>query len=415
MAAASEPQRSEQLLAYLVRQAAEVLHVPAGELNAEEPLTFLGLDSLMALELRNRIESDLQLNVPVTQLLTGTSVHDLQQMLAASFAVVRTLRRTAAGAGRSGAAAACGGTRSGGGTGTAGRDVGGEHRPAAPGTARRRRVECMSQEPQPSVPTALSAAGLSLADKRALAERLLQKKAGAAGTRYPLSYSQRAMWFMHELDPHSSAYHVAFAARICSGVDVPALERAVQRLVDRHPALRTTFANGDEGPVQVVARNRPAGFLHIVLAGADEDALRGEVLAAYAEPFDLETGPLLRVTLFTRPASPSTAGDHLLLIVAHHIIWDGWSVAITLNELMAIYAAEVQAQEQAEKVSSRPMPSVLGPAPAAHYADYVAWQHEMLAGPEGARLWSYWRAGAGRAAAGAGAAHQSAATGAANS
>jgi hypothetical protein len=236
----------------------------------------------------------------------------------------------------------------------------------------------MSQESERAADHATTQAGaqtgnLSLAEKRALAERLLQKRAGAASTVFAQSYSQRAMWFLHQMDPESAAYHVAFAARICSALDTAALARAAQRMVDRHPALRTTFANGDPaggglGPVQSVAGYRQAALVEIEAGGWDEDELRLQVLAAYVQPFDLEKGPALRLTLFRLPSHTGGAAEHVLLMVAHHIVMDGWSVGLYLNELLAAYAAEAGGQALAL------------PAPAGRYADYVAWAAAVVGG-----------------------------------
>jgi amino acid adenylation domain-containing protein len=230
-------------------------------------------------------------------------------------------------------------------------------------------------------------AGLSLAAKRALAEQLLQKRAGEAYMEFAQSYSQRSMWFMQQLDPASPAYHVTFGARIRSPLDTAALKRAVQRLVERHPMLRATFTMGDAEPVQRVAGWRPAAFTVVDATDWDDERLHQQVQAEYAQPFDLESGAPLRTTLFLRPATPlhgddhlqCAASDHLLMVVAHHIVMDGWSLGLFLNELLAFYAAE-----------HKDAPPALTP-PAARYADYVAWQRQLLAGPEGERLWSFWQ------------------------
>lgn len=238
----------------------------------------------------------------------------------------------------------------------------------------------MEQEISSPPGAAASTAGLSLAAKRALAERLLQNRAGAAAVVCAQSYSQRSLWFIHQLAPASATYHIAFAARIRSPLDTPALERALGRMAERHAALRTTFGMDEEGPVQRVAPWGRAGLELVDAAGWDEDFLYRQVQQAHARPFDLETGPVVRATLFVRPPSPVQCEDHLLLVVAHHIVMDGWSYNLYLNDLLAFYAAEHEGCP----------PPPLSPS-ATQYTSYVAWQRQLLAGPEGERLWTFWR------------------------
>src|SRR5919202_543734 len=102
-----------------------------------------------------------------------------------------------------------------------------------------------------------SLAGLSLAEKRILLAQLLQEKASPAARVFPLSYGQRGLWFLHQLDPQGSAYSVCYPSRIRSPLDLAAFRRAVQRLVDRHPGLRTTFEQREGVLLQRVHESRP--------------------------------------------------------------------------------------------------------------------------------------------------------------
>lgn len=217
-------------------------------------------------------------------------------------------------------------------------------------------------------------AALSAAEKRALVEQLLQKKASAAKSVYPQSYNQQAMWFLYQLSPDSPAYNTAFAARLRSRVDVDALTRALQVLVDRHPALRTTFATSEQGPVQYVYGYRAAPFYQVTVTDPTEESLTAQVAEAYAQPFDLEQGPALRMTLFSLAEE-----DHVLLITAHHIIMDGWSIGVLLQELLELYQANVD------------QTAATLPALTVRYADYVQRQRQLLEGPTGERLWSFWQ------------------------
>jgi len=220
---------------------------------------------------------------------------------------------------------------------------------------------------RPDVPTDISS--LSPEKKRELLAQLLMAKAQDAASEHELSYGQRSMWFMHRLAPDSAAYTVAYAGRIDGSLNVPALERAAQALVDRHPMLRTTYTERDGQPVALVHAQWPLRIAtHRI--GADESELDQWVQAEIDRPFDLRTGPVLRLTLLARP------DDHVLLLTVHHIAVDFWSIDIILDELRALYAAEHGA---------------LSPeATADRYVDYAAQQSRMLAGPEGERLWEYW-------------------------
>jgi amino acid adenylation domain-containing protein len=152
----------------------------------------------------------------------------------------------------------------------------------------------------------------------------------AAGTS-PATSAQRRLWFLEQLDPGRATYHVPVALRLSGPLDAAALARALTALARRHPALRTTLAAGEGGPVQRVAPASPVPLP--VDDAADEDALRRALDAEAHRPFDLARGPLFRARLVRRAAD-----DHVLLLVMHHAVADGWSVEVVLRELSAVYA-----------------------------------------------------------------------------
>ena len=204
-----------------------------------------------------------------------------------------------------------------------------------------------------------------------------------------LSFGQQAMWFLYQLAPTSPAYNIATAIRIKTPVDIDAVERTFQTLIDRHSALRTTFGTLGGQPVQRVHSNTSLA-LTIEDASSWSAGQLDDRLAGYAgEPFDLERGPLIRVGLFARPAH-----EHVLCLVVHHIVADFWSLAILMREIGILYQAEAESspsERAAEAPRFRAARSALLPPVEVEYIDYVRWQAEMLAGERGERLWSYWR------------------------
>jgi len=217
-------------------------------------------------------------------------------------------------------------------------------------------------------------ADLSPHEKRALLAQLLRKKASGSKSFYPLSDNQQGIWFLCQFAPETSIYNVSFAARICADVDTPALRRAFQALVDRHPSLRTTVAVRSGKPVQQIHEHLKVHFEETDASTWSGDELKARLVEETQRPFDLERGPILRVSLFTR--SPQ---EHILVLIVHHIVVDFWSLAVILNELGVLYPAEKAGR-----------PAALPPLDL-QYTDFIRWQTEMLASPEGERLWAYWK------------------------
>ncbi|MGD1020131.1 MAG: amino acid adenylation domain-containing protein [Verrucomicrobiia bacterium] len=215
---------------------------------------------------------------------------------------------------------------------------------------------------------------LSPNEKRALLAQLLRKKASGSKSFCPLSDNQQGIWFLCQFAPESSIYNVSFAARIRSDVDIPAFRRAFQALVDRHPSLRTTIKVHSGKPVQQIHNHQAVHFDETDASTWREDELQTRLVEETQRRFDLERGPVMRVNLFTRSAQ-----EHILLLVIHHIVVDFWSLAVILNELGVLYPAEKAGR-----------PVVLPPLDL-QYTDFVRWQTEMLASPDGEGLWDYWK------------------------
>jgi amino acid adenylation domain-containing protein len=210
-------------------------------------------------------------------------------------------------------------------------------------------------------------------DRRAMLTEMLKRRAAEQVTTHPLSRGQKALWFLHRSAPASSAYHIAFAARIVSPLDVPALRRALQALIDRHPLLRARYRLENGEPVQDVMGYREVDLEILDCSGFTDEQVREGVIAAYRRPFDLESGNLFRATLAIRDDS-----DAVLLLTVHHIVYDGWSLWVNLDELKDLYAAA------ASGAGLPPFPAT------ATYHDHVAAQERMLAGPRGADLETFW-------------------------
>src|SRR5262249_22774298 len=131
---------------------------------------------------------------------------------------------------------------------------------------------------------------------------------------------QQGLWFLHNLAPESTAYNIARAVKIRAALDVAALRRALSALIDRHAALRTTFATSRGRPIQQVADRVELDFSHEDARHWSEASLEERLSEESERPFDLESGPLLRIDLFTR-----SSDEHILQLAAHHIIVDFWS------------------------------------------------------------------------------------------
>lgn len=152
---------------------------------------------------------------------------------------------------------------------------------------------------------------------------------------FPLSFNQYSQWLLSSMSPKVCAYHVSFSARLISVLDKDALQHCLQALVERHASLRTTYTVHNGEISQEVHESGDAFLIETDATGwSDEELLQG-ARKAYAQPFDLVAGPLIRGHLFTRSAS-----DHVFLLVVHHIGCDGWSLWLLLEELATLYAAE---------------------------------------------------------------------------
>lgn len=225
---------------------------------------------------------------------------------------------------------------------------------------------------------------------QAFADRVAQARFSGQASRQPdvlsvdrsqplaLSYSQERMWFLWQTEPQGTAYNVGGAILLDGPLDVAALEAGLQTLVLRHEALRTTFPSRDGVPVQRIAAHSEVAMRHQDLSDTPE---HGRMALAKAiahdeahQPFDLERGPLLRVSLLKLQAR-----SHMLLVTIHHIVSEGWAMDVFADEYIQAY--EAHARGQAPNLA--PL--------AVQYADYAAWQRRWLDSGESQRQIAWWK------------------------
>ncbi|MER1066792.1 non-ribosomal peptide synthase/polyketide synthase [Pseudomonas aeruginosa] len=193
-----------------------------------------------------------------------------------------------------------------------------------------------------------------------------------------LSYAQQRMWFLWHLEPQSGAYNLPSAVRLNGPLDRQALERAFASLVQRHETLRTVFPRGADDSLAQAPLQRPLEVAFEDCSGlpeAEQEArLREEAQRESLQPFDLCEGPLLRVRLIRLGEE-----RHVLLLTLHHIVSDGWSMNVLIEEFSRFYSAYATGAEPG--LSALPI----------QYADYALWQRSWLEAGEQERQLEYWR------------------------
>src|SRR6266496_2977101 len=193
-----------------------------------------------------------------------------------------------------------------------------------------------------------------------------------------LSYGQKRLWFLYLLEPNSPAYNIALSLRLRGALDVEALQSGLDEVVKRHAILRTKFVTVGNEPVQVVEERSCFSIERGDLSGWTEGEREAEVLRLAEEEgrkgFDLSRGPLLRARLLRLGEE-----EHVLLITMHHIVSDGWSMGVLVQELNALYGGYVAGKE------------VKLPELEIQYADYAYWQRQWLQGEVLEEQLGYWR------------------------
>jgi amino acid adenylation domain-containing protein len=210
-------------------------------------------------------------------------------------------------------------------------------------------------------------------EKRALLELLLKNRGREAV--FPLSSAQKRFWFMYQLDSEKTYHNIPGILRISGQVNAGALQKALNEIIKRHEILRTTIQQRGNNPVQVVAPTLNAKLEIVELSALPDCEKKAFELASVQiqKPFDLVKGPLLRASLLKLACD-----DCILVLVLHHIITDGWSMAILVREMTLLYQAYVDGR-----------PSSLAPLHL-QYGDYAAWQQNWLQ-TEGLRCQlAYW-------------------------
>jgi iturin family lipopeptide synthetase A len=193
-----------------------------------------------------------------------------------------------------------------------------------------------------------------------------------------LSYSQERLWFINELEPENVAYNAPAAVRIQGPVELQSLERTLREIVRRHESLRTRFLSVNGEPQQIVDSNLPVELPLIELSYLPESERELEAQRLAREearkPFDLARGPVFRAKLLRLDSQ-----DHVLIFNMHHIVCDAWSIGVLVREVSAIYNNFIAGQPS-------PLPEL-----DIQYADFSAWQRELLSGPMLEEQLEYWK------------------------
>ncbi|MFB9803912.1 amino acid adenylation domain-containing protein, partial [Streptomonospora salina] len=201
----------------------------------------------------------------------------------------------------------------------------------------------------------------------------------------PLSAAQRRLWFLYQHDPESAEYYTGSAYRLTGRLSVPALREALTGLQLRHESLRTTYAATDDGPVQLVHGpwEHPALLTECDLSGEEHEErplterLEAALTAEVERPFDLQNGPVFRALLIRLGDD-----DYVLVLSAHHIACDGWSVDVIARDLAELYRAGRDERAGAEPEYG---------ADRVDYADFAVWEQDRWIGPEVGDRLQYWR------------------------
>lgn len=302
-----DPALLGQLLCrYLQIQLSQALALPVSRIDCQTSIISLGVDSVTALEIKNILDGNLGVNIPIIDILQGASVVQISEL------IIRELN-------------------------------------------------------EPSI------------QKESEFSDALEFVPSHNYAEYPLSHGQKALWFLYQLAPESSAYNVPCAVRITNGLNADALFRAFQKLVRQHGILRTTFnySNILKTEVQKVHETLEPEYYLVDASVLNDETINSRIEQEARRPFDLEKGPLLRIVLFRK-----SDRETILLMVLHHIITDFWSLSLIIEQLGQFYTTECNPEAQEQDFASL--------AGTQNYAAFVHWQKAMLSSAKGEKLRSYW-------------------------
>ncbi|MEG5139393.1 MULTISPECIES: non-ribosomal peptide synthetase [unclassified Microcoleus] len=194
----------------------------------------------------------------------------------------------------------------------------------------------------------------------------------------PLSFAQQRLWFLDRLQPGNPAYNIPAAVRLKGAIDITALQRSFQTIIDRHEALRTIFNTVEGRSIQTIISSPTFALSVIDLhefphSQRETEAMR-LALEEAQQPFDLAKWPLMRVTLLQLDETES-----ILLLTIHHIVADGWSLGVIVREMAVLY--EAFCAGKASPLSELPL----------QYVDYAVWQRKWLSGEVLETKLAYWK------------------------
>ena len=195
---------------------------------------------------------------------------------------------------------------------------------------------------------------------------------------FPLSFAQERLWFFTQLEPESPLYNLPVAIKFTGELKVDILQKVFERLVERHEILRTTFEVRGKKQVQVIQEpytwDMPVENFDHLSSDEQHKVIINKVSEEVLKLFDLGSLPLMRTRLLS-----FSEKEHVLILVSHHIVSDGWSFSVMINEMNNLYNALCNNTEV--NISSLDI----------HYADYSVWQKETLQGEKVEELISFWR------------------------
>ncbi|MBN4003654.1 non-ribosomal peptide synthetase [Nostoc sp. LPT] len=283
------------LESYLIELLGRVLSIATDDINPEEPLSTLGLDSLKVFELKNRIELDLEVEVSVADFFEGMSGRSLITKILAQMTAEAFIRS-----------------------------------------------KSLSQVQPAEV--------------------------------YPLSFAQQRLWFLDRLEPGNPAYNISLAVNLKGQLDISLLEQSLNEIIRRHETLRTTFTTVNGQPVQIIASSLKLSLSVINIELQSNVAVQKLLTQESQRPFDLTHEPLLRAKLLRLAQQ-----EHILLLEMHHIISDGWSTEVFLQEIALLYKAFLTR-------SASPLAEI-----SIQYKDFAHWQRQWLQGEILQTQLSYWK------------------------